>query len=145
MSALLFILATEIMSMEIKSCRDIVGVKVGHRESTISQYADDTTLTLGNKKSITKALDIIHEFNHYSGLKLNLQKYVGIWLGPYKNTDSEYEGISFSREPVKCLGIYLGTDQNKSISKSWNEQVQKFNAVLLPWRIENLLFLARPQ
>ena len=132
LSALLFILATEILSLEIKSCKTITGIKIGQQDLTTSQYADDTTLTLGDQKSITEALNIIHEFNYYSGLKPNKQKCIGIWLGPYKNSVCEYDRILFSCKSVKCLGIYLSNNQNECISRSWSEHIQRFKAALLP-------------
>ena len=47
-SALLFILAIEFMSIDIKSNKEISGIKIKSIECKILQYADDTTLTLGN-------------------------------------------------------------------------------------------------
>ena len=47
-SALLFILAIEFMSIDMKSNKEISGIKIKSSECKILQYADDTTLTLGN-------------------------------------------------------------------------------------------------
>ena len=62
LSALLFILATEILSINLKCNENITGIKIGTYESTICQYADDTTLTLGNKNSMHHALKGIDDF-----------------------------------------------------------------------------------
>ena len=50
---------------------------------TVSQYADDTTLTLdGSEKSLTSAVQILDDFNDtISGLKLNGSKTEALWIG----------------------------------------------------------------
>ena len=113
LSALLFILATEILSTNLKTNENITGIKIGTHESIICQYADDTTLTLGNKKSVAHALKIIDDFFHVAGLQLNIKKCVGLWLGPLKDGPGSFENIAFTNNPIKCLGIYLGTDIHK--------------------------------
>ena len=74
----------------------------------VCQCADDTTLTLVDETSMKNATQLINKFTQVSGLSLNIQKSIGIWLGPLKNGPNLCEGISFTQDPVKCLGIYIG-------------------------------------
>ena len=63
MSAQIFILVVEIMALKIKNAEDINGIEVpGGIESKLSQYADDSTLTLANLESISNALREITKF-----------------------------------------------------------------------------------
>ena len=143
LSALLFIIATEILSINLKSNENIRGIKIGKYESTICQYADDTTLTLGNKNSIHHALKSIDDFSRVAGLQLNIQKCVGLWLGPLKKGPAYFENVAFTNDPIRCLGIYLGTDSQKCIAKSWEEQLSKFRHILLSWHNRKLTFYGK--
>ena len=121
LSALLFILACEMLSIRLKKCETISGIKIGSYKSVICQYADDTTLTLGDKTSMKNAIQLINKFTQVSGLSLTIQKSIGIWLGPLNNGPNLCEGISFTQDPVKCLRIYIGAKSSACLSKSWGE------------------------
>ena len=73
-SALLFVLAIEMLACEIKKNKMISGIKIGTNEYCILQYADDSTLTLKNKVSIIECIKILENFSTISGLKLNTKK-----------------------------------------------------------------------
>ena len=107
LSALLFIVATEILSINLKSNENVTGIKIGTFEQIICQYADDTTLTRGNKYSMHHALKSIDDFSHVAGLQLNIQKFVGLWFGSIKKGPAYFENVAFTNDPIKCLGIYL--------------------------------------
>ena len=110
-SSLLFILVVEFLAIKIRDAEEIKGIKLFKKRSKLTQYADDTTLTLENNQSITHALRIVKHFGKVSELELNVEKCEGIWLGTLKHNSDIYERIRFSKVPVKSLGIYIGTDQ----------------------------------
>ena len=85
-SAMLFIIATEILTIQIKNCNDIQGIKLlnGVKCSPFLQYAVDGALPLDGCNSLQNALNIISNFGDVSGLKLNLNKTEIILLGPLK-------------------------------------------------------------
>ena len=103
-SALLFVLAIEMLACEIKKNKMISGIKIGTNEYCILQYADDSTLTLKNKVSIIECIKILENFSTISGLKLNTKKCQGIWLGQLKGSENVFQQINFTKEPIKCLG-----------------------------------------
>ena len=81
----LFLLCAEILSFLIKQKHDIRGIVICDKEHKISQYAEDTTLTLeGSSKSLFAALDTLHLFYKPSGLKINSLKTKVIWIGSKK-------------------------------------------------------------
>ena len=100
--ALLFVIATEFLSINLKFNENITGIKIGKDKSTICQYADDTTLTLGNKNSI-------HHFSSVAGLQLNIQKYVGLWLGPLKKGPAYFENVAITNDPIKLMWVFHHT------------------------------------
>jgi len=83
-SALIFVLAVEIMAIKLRESKQIKGIEIKLNSTTgnlkICQLADDTTLFLKSKYEITIAMNIIEEFGNLSGHKLNKNKTEGIWL-----------------------------------------------------------------
>ena len=56
---------------------------------------------------------ILENFSTISGLKLNNKKCQGIWLRLLKESKNVFQQINFTKEPIKCLGIYIGTEAEK--------------------------------
>ena len=111
-SVLLFILAIEFLSIQIKRSKNIKGLKLSKHKSVILQYADDTTLTSWDQQSITYAWKELSYFSSVSGLKVNTMKSHRIWLGSLVDNPKIFPGIQFNDRPIKCLGIYIGKDKN---------------------------------
>ena len=70
LSALLFILAVEILSLHIQHNKEIKGITIFNQEIKLTQLADDTTLFIKNKQSLVKALDALGKFHESSGLRM---------------------------------------------------------------------------
>ena len=61
---------------------NINGVQVGSDKHLITQFADDTTITVdGSEKSLLSALNNIEIFGAVSGLKMDTSKTKLIWIG----------------------------------------------------------------
>ena len=66
----------------IRQNKNIKGVFIEEAEYKISQYADDTEITLeGDKNSYEETVKTINTFGKTSGLFLNAGKTNAIWLG----------------------------------------------------------------
>ena len=79
-SALLFIICTELLGDKIKGCnKDLLGFNFGYPQNPlkINQYADDCILFLNNKNYMCVALSILETYGAVSGLKLNVDKCEG--------------------------------------------------------------------
>ena len=117
LSALLFIIAVEIMALKMKSCKELKGYVIKHgdteREVKICQYADDGILFLKNARQICLAINLIEEFGKHTGLNLNLKKTTGMYLGVNKLKEGNMNEIIITNKPLKCLGIYVGYDKIK--------------------------------
>ena len=74
LSALLFVTAVEILSINIRNNDEIQGIKIGEDIFKISQLADDTTLFLKDVDSLKTTIKLLSYFMCLSGLKLNESK-----------------------------------------------------------------------
>ena len=144
-SALLFILAVEILATSINENANIKGYTIGNREIKIVQHADDSTLLLRDKNSIKIAIQSINEFTKITGLKLNINKTEGIWTGSLKNSEKEYNDICFNKETIKCLGIHIGNDQSKCKEKNWESKLKNFEKIIESWKSRKLTLFGKVQ
>ena len=81
LSALLFILVTEVLASNIRQDDSITGIILHENGDTkcemrISQYADDTTLFCSTKESLDNMLNVINIFGKYAGPKLNVLAFI---------------------------------------------------------------------
>ena len=76
------------MSIKIKQSENIKGITINGNEYKLSQYADDTTLSLDWKEeTLAYTLDMLDTFLLHSGLKINFDKNNIIWIGLKLNLD----------------------------------------------------------
>ena len=74
LSASLFILVAEILSVSIRKTKNIKGLKFQNYEFKIAQFADDTTLFLQDLRSVLESISLFNDFATISGIRLNLGK-----------------------------------------------------------------------
>ena len=93
----------------IRQNKNIKGIFIGEIEYKISQYADDTEITLeGDKNSYEETVKTINTFGKTSGLFLNAGKTRAIWLGDKRNSPVKYMPhlqIEWNLPKFKTLGI----------------------------------------
>ena len=143
MSVLLFILAVEFLSVQIKQNENVKGISIFKAQSKLLQYADNSTLTLTDSQSISYALQEIEIFTAATGLQLNVNKSEGLWLGTLKLNKLYFEGISFSEGPTKCLGIYVGTNIENCSSLNWEKKVNDIDILLSKWKKRKLTLIGK--
>ena len=127
-SALLFILVVEVLSINIRENKNIHGLEAAfmHKKKYIklSQYADDCTVFLKNKANIKELLAEIKYFTDASGLELNINKTIGIdFTETDEQPDYDYLGINFTSKPVKCLGIYVRKNDRACQDLNWSKKI----------------------
>ena len=143
-SALLFILCVEILSIQIRNSKSLKGFHFGFPEKPIkvSQYADDAILCINNKDELCSAINILNNFGDISGLKLNLHKCEAFQLGV---KDNSINGNSFGIkwvEQFRCLGIHLG-NENIQLQKNFIEKVNAIETLLETWKKRDLTFFGK--
>ncbi len=147
LSALLFILVVEILALRIKLNKEIKGhhLKQGkhEREIKLSQYADDINVFLYDEAQIIPLIETITQFGALAGPKLNLNKSIGMYLTECKNANNTINGIGFTDEPIRCLGIYVGTNQAKCMDLNWLQNIEKLEKELEKWKTRRLRTLGK--
>jgi len=81
LSPYLFVLSVELLSNKIRQDPSIKGIKIFGNEIKVSQFTDDTNLLSADLTSTENALRTVRKFGVLAGLKLNVKKSKGIWLG----------------------------------------------------------------
>ena len=144
MSALIFIIAVEILGMMIRQNNNIEGIMVGNKQHKLIQFADDTTICVRNLESINEIVRTINDFGKCSGLNLNFSKTKGIWLGNLKNYGFRtYGNILFTGKPVKCLGVYIGHNTVKCNELNWTKRLDKLEKSIQQWNKRRLTLLGK--
>ena len=113
LSVYLFLLCAEIMACMVRENKTIVGLEVGDNEHKLKQFADDCTCTLKNELSVHNLISTINVFSDISGLKLNLEKSLLFYLGPWRNRDITIMNMNVANDVFDMLGICVGRDRVK--------------------------------
>ena len=143
-SALLFVLAVEVLATLIRNDTNIRGIEIGGKEHRIVQYADDTTLCVRDIKSVEHSIELIQNFSDVAGPKLDLRKTKGIWLGDLKDLGiRKCKELTFTGNPVKCLGIYIGHKVDKCRKLNWDDKLEKIKKAIVQYRQRQLTLFER--
>jgi hypothetical protein len=142
-SALLYILSAEILASQLRECKDIKGICIGEYEYKSCQHADDTFVLCDDTNSLSITLNVINEYSAYAGTKLNVKKSEGMWLGNNRECDGNVCGIRFDKNPIRCLGIYVGYNKNACKEKNWLEKLNKIEQILNGWRKRHLTLFGK--
>ena len=147
-SALLFVLAVEILGLKIRQSPTIKGFHFGYPNKPIKlmQYADDGILFLNYKDKMCSALGILNEFGSVAGTMLNLSKCEGLWLGQDKNKQNNCKifGIRWP-EQIRFLGIYIGHSKDKNNLKNWDDKIAQIVSLLNSWSKRDLTLFGKVQ
>ena len=74
LSAFLYIITAEVLSLATRANPDITGIRVVNTESNLSQYVDDSTLTLTDIQSLRALNNTLNTYEQASGAKLHAGK-----------------------------------------------------------------------
>ena len=127
LSALLFLLVVEILANKTrKNKSDGLEIKINGESKIIqlAQLADDTTLFLKNEQAVNNCIKTVIEFGKFSGLRLNLEKTEGLWLGLGRNRNDNFSNINWRKSSIKALGVYFGYDKKEIEELNWKNKLQ---------------------
>ena len=129
LSPYIFVLCAEILANMIRKNPDVKGIKINNKKYLISQYADDTTLTLeATEKSLKTALNLITYYAKFSGLSLNIDKTRVIWIGNMKGSRMKMCGdmhLNPDQGNFTNLGITFSTNLADMIDINYNNKVRE--------------------
>ena len=121
LSAPLYAIYVETLSAMIEQDRHIYPLTIpGRRVPKTIQYADDLTLLLSDKTSLTHLFRICTDFEHATGSTINMAKTQGLVLGrPYQG-DPIFTTISWQNDTgIEILGLLFFTDYVRTRNANW--------------------------
>ena len=133
LSAYLFILAVEILAIQIRSSNNIKGIQIADAEIKISQLADDTSLFIRDTESIKHIFSLLASFEMYAGLKANVEKTKFYNIGNTVINETKLQGPKFEKTPIQLLGITVTDDENISIEQNFTPRVKAIENILKHW------------
>ena len=143
LSALLFILCVETLTIAIKHNSNIKGVKVHKLEYKCTQLADDTTLFLNDVNSLRLALNMMYMFQKTSGLKLNVSKTEILQIGIPIIHERMPFNLIWDKSEIYALGTWFYKDINQAMFKNLNEKLANFENLLTQWSKRHLTWLGK--
>ena len=136
-SAYLFILAAQILTLLVKGNKRIKGIQIQDSEIKITQFADDTTLTLnGTNYSLEAALNTLEVFGSYSGLRINTDKTQIVWIGKKKHSKEKPKCNGHNWATVtnfRLLGINFSVDLEYCLELNYSEQKSVIEKCISQW------------
>ena len=133
----------ELFAGALKNASTIHGINVGQKEIKITQYADDTTVFVSDRESVTQLLKLLEEFKTNSGLEINTSKTEALWLGSWRNCRETPYNFKWPKESVQALGVHFSYDEHHSNRLNFEEKIQNIEKVLNAWRRRNLTLIGR--
>lgn len=141
-SALLYVLVAEPLSIMIKKNDVIKGIKIPivNIEEKVFSHADDTTLLLSDKNSVDESFKVLQLYEQASGAKLNKDKSEILALGTGKILKSDLDAwkIRECHGVLQLLGIWIGKDKHICENLNWDCKVQSITKTLNFWKMRNL-------
>ena len=148
LSPYLFTMCVELLAMKIRNNIYIEGLCINSaEEQKISQYADDTSLSLlYSEKSLKETLHIFNEFELISGLKMNLDKTEIMRIGAIKHSEEKLlpeVKLKWTKGPIKVLGVFVSADHKETLEINYNPKLGKIKQILHIWSQRNVSLLGK--
>ena len=132
LSPLLFLVVAEGLKISLDMQRGFEGIRVGGKYYKLSQFADDTTLVLGDLGQLAHAEEGILRWCRATGMRENKSKREGLAMGMYREQnlppDIDWKGEG---EWATCLGVPIGNDLNAE--KWWMKKLEEVRAKARKW------------
>lgn len=147
LSPYLFIIGVELLSLKLKSNQNIKGIFVNNCDSLVSQYADDTFLTLdGTELSLRESLQTFELFYKISGLKMNKSKTRAVWIGSKRYSTQilcQDQQLHWSHSNFKLLGINFSLCMSSMVDINFKQKIHDIAKVLKSWQHRKLTLLGK--
>ena len=116
---MLYALAIEPLLNQLR--KGLTGLTLAEDEKTVSlsAYADDVTIFVTSQHDIQTLEQELSLYERASSARVNWNKCDSLLLGKWSNKEQPTlpAGLQWSREGIKCLGVFLGNDDFQK--KNW--------------------------
>lgn len=116
LSMTLYAVCMEPLTRKIIQNNNIRGITMGHYTQKLDQYADDTTLTIGDINSITEIFKEYDRLQRATGQEINDTKTEILPLN--KNSEKNLSNSiynKYAKKTIKILGVHYGENANQKI------------------------------
>jgi exonuclease III len=143
LSALLFVICMETLGATIREDINYHGLCIRGLMTPVklSQYSDDTTIFVGQNSDFNRLHLTLENFQKASGLKINKEKSVGLFLGSWKDRNDQPLGINWSTDIIQILGIHFSRTHHDSIN--WTNLLSKMSKKIIQWKHRRLTIFGR--
>ena len=125
------------MLLLIINNKSIKGISVNGAEQIITQFADDTTLTVdGSKESLVAALNTLEIFGSMSELKINTDKTKLIWIGKKHHSKDKIDTtckLVWGATDFNLLGINYSIDLERITELNYSPAIKSIEKILHVW------------
>ena len=133
LSALLYVLCIEVLSLEFQGNPGIIGFKYHTDEHKDSGYADDVSIIFTDNASIDEIFNVLSKFEKATNAKINVDKTDGLWVGNWKHRLDTPRDIKWVNTMVKNLGVFVGNNRQDCEIRSFEEAKEKIKNKLSYW------------
>ena len=148
LSAYLFILALEIMFIQIRNNDQIKGLKINDNIIKLSAYADDTYFIALDVPSLQQVFIICNTFEEFSSSKLNLDKCQACRIGSAKSkldTPIDCNWVNIEKDKILTLGIFNGYDKSLANKYNFLNFITSMRDTLNIWKYRGLTLAGKIQ
>ena len=111
--------------------------------SKIKQFADDATCTLKDWASVNELFQTTKAFKIVSGLNLNENKTLLVYLGPWRIRTDCPLNLPVEQTTFNILGIQVGRDILIQNLQNYGEKIKKLENTLRMWSSRQLSLLGK--
>ena len=135
LSALLYVLCAEVLGIEIRNNKKIVGYKYGcSKEQKLCQYADDACVVITTMESLDELFRVLEKYEWATNARLNKGKTVGLWTGEWKGRLDKPLNLEWTSEKANLTGVYVGNDREMCSLSGFSEILEKVKTKLAYWK-----------
>ena len=133
LSPYLFISVLEILFIQIRNDKAILGFKIGDIEIRLTAFADDSTFFVRDKQSINRILNIMKIFGTFSSLNASTEKCEVCWIGQSrfrKDRPLNCKLTSLITSSIKILGVHFSYNKEIADDKHFSDLLNYMRSVL---------------
>ena len=137
LSACLFVLALEVLFLQVRSSDNIEGISINEFILKLTSYADDAYYFIKNIQSLPGLFQIFRVFEEFSSLKINPEKCEACWIGSAKHrteTLLNCKWISLCTGSIKVLGNYISYNRNLANKLNFSKLIPSINNIINLWK-----------